>query len=113
MTAHLLCPGRENDGTFTLSKAGEGQQIYSAQGGRMMAHLLCPGWENDGTYMVCSHQSKTTRQMLNLCIPMMPFTPGPTNRQTFLLSSCSGVKTPSLCPWRENDSTFTLSRAGE
>ena len=26
--------------------------------------------------MVCSHQSKTTtRQMLNLCIPMMPFTP--------------------------------------
>ena len=28
--------------------------------------------------MVFSHQSKTTRQMLNLCIPMMPFTPGPT-----------------------------------
>ena len=25
--------------------------------------------------MVFSHQSKTRRQMLNLCIPMMPFTP--------------------------------------
>ena len=30
--------------------------------------------------LVSSHQSKTTtRQMLNLCIPMMPFTPGPSN----------------------------------
>ena len=30
--------------------------------------------------MVLSHQSKTTtRQMLNLCISIMPFTPGPTN----------------------------------
>ena len=31
------------------------------------------------TLVVFSHQSKTTtRQMLNLCIPMKPFTPGPT-----------------------------------
>ena len=30
-----------------------------------------------GTVMLFSHKSKTTtRQMLNLCIPIMPFTPG-------------------------------------
>ena len=42
--------------------------------------VFTPEQDNDKT---------TTRQMLNLCIHMMPFTPGPTN-----LVSCSGVKTP-------------------
>ena len=59
--------------------------------------------------MVFSHQSKTTtRQMLNLCISMMPFTPddmsgvkGIIEMHRFniclvvvLSLSCSGVKTP-------------------
>ena len=46
-----------------------------------------------GLCMVFSHQSKTTtRQMLNLCIPMMPFTPDIC--LVVLSLSCSGVKTP-------------------
>ena len=62
----------------------------------MTNDVFTPEQDNDKT---------TTTQMLNLCIPMMPFTPGPTNQMwkaskkctgsTFVLSlSCSGVKSP-------------------
>ena len=41
-----------------------------------------PGWAYHpyGVFTPEQDSNKTTtRQMLNLCIPMMPFTPGPTN----------------------------------
>ena len=44
--------------------------------------------------MVFSHQSKTTtRQLLNLCIPMMPFTPGHT-RSRSITQDWSWVRGP-------------------
>ena len=59
--------------------------------------IKCSSFQLGGTIlgvMVFSHQSKTTtRQMLNLCIPMMPFTPGP----ACLVWKASGMHRFNIC----------------
>ena len=80
--------------------------IYTHSHGVLLFNSLASIYDKT-TVMVFSHHSKTTtRQMLNLCIAIMPFTPGLSDLvwkaswectgSTFVLSSLSGVKTPSL-----------------
>ena len=58
---------------------------------------LCP-WHSNGAFTPEQDNDKTTtRQMLNLCISIMPFTPGPACRcLVVVLLWCESTITPSL-----------------